>query len=159
MTEIKKRFRVKVGDFLLLLFLLCMVWQTEIHQGIKEALILCYSTVIPSLFPFMILSVAWRNAYQQAKPRRFSSVLAKIFPFIDIEHFIHKPVVESGNVITGIGMFYREFAETVMKRLGYDVGENFMNTANYEYSEENLTFYWTEAEYQEFLEELKEFED
>lgn len=90
MTEIKKRFRVKFGDFLLLLFLLCMVWQTEIHQGIKEALILCYSTVIPSLFPFMILSVAWRNAYQQAKPGRFSSVLAKIlrtreegvFPFV-----------------------------------------------------------------------------
>ena len=27
-------------------------------------------------------------------------------------------------------MFYREFAETVMKKLGYEVGDNFMDTSN-----------------------------
>ena len=84
--------------------------------------------------------------------------MAELFPFLDKEHFIHKPVVETGKVITGIGMFYREFAETVMKRLGYDVGENFMNTAGVDYSEEELTFYWSKEEYQEFLDELKAFE-
>lgn len=85
--------------------------------------------------------------------------MAETFPFVDKNHFIHKPVVEDGNVITGIGMFFREFAERVLNRLGYDVGERFMDTSGQEYSEEELTFYWSDEDYKEFLEELKEFED
>lgn len=85
--------------------------------------------------------------------------MAETFPFVDKNRFIHKPVVEDGNVITGIGMFFREFAERVLNRLGYDVGERFMDTSGQEYSEEELTFYWSDEDYKEFLEELKEFED
>ena len=84
--------------------------------------------------------------------------MAETFPFVEKEHFVHKPVVEDGNVITGIGMFFREFAEKVLNRLGYDVGEHFMDTSEQEYTEEELTFYWTDDEYKEFLEELKEFD-
>lgn len=84
--------------------------------------------------------------------------MAETFSFVDKEHFIHKPVVEDGNIITGIGMFFREFAQAVLNRLGYDVGEHFMETAAREYSEEELTFYWTDEEYEEFLEELKEYD-
>lgn len=83
--------------------------------------------------------------------------MADTFSFVDKERFIHKPVVESGNVITGIGMFFREFAERVLLKLGYDIGNDFMNTAGYVYTEDELTFYWNEEEYKEFLEELKEF--
>lgn len=83
--------------------------------------------------------------------------MADTFSFVDKKRFIHKPVVESGNVITGIGMFFREFAESVLHKLGYDIGNNFMSTDVNEYTEEDLTFYWTEEEYKEFLEELKEF--
>lgn len=83
--------------------------------------------------------------------------MADTFPFVDKKHFIHKPVVEDGNVITGIGMFFREFAEKVLCRLGYDVGNNFMDSGYREFSEEELTFYWSEEEYKEFLEELKEY--
>ena len=85
--------------------------------------------------------------------------MAETFPFVEKEHFIHKPVVEDGNIITGIGMFFREFAEKVLNRLGYDVGNHFMDTSGQEYSEEELTFYWTDDEYKEFLEELKEYEN
>lgn len=85
--------------------------------------------------------------------------MAETFPFVEKEHFIHKPVVEDGNIITGIGMFFREFAEKVLNRLGYDVGNHFMDTSGQEYSEEELTFYWTDDEYKEFLEELKEYDD
>lgn len=85
--------------------------------------------------------------------------MADTFPFIDKAHFVHKPVVESGNVITGIGMFFREFAEKVLLRLGYDTGDGFMTPAVREYTEEELTFYWTGEEYREFLEELKAFTD
>ena len=84
--------------------------------------------------------------------------MADTFPFVDKKHFVHKPVVESGNVITGIGMFFREFAERVLLKLGYDIGTNFMNTTGCEYTEEELTFYWSDEDYKEFLEELKEYE-
>lgn len=87
----------------------------------------------------------------------FFMQFAQTFPFIDQSHFVHRPVVEHGNVITGIGMFFREFAERVLVRLGYDVGSPFMDTSGQEYTEEELTFYWTDEDYQEFLEELKEF--
>lgn len=83
--------------------------------------------------------------------------MAEIFSFIEKNHFVHKPVVESGNVITGIGMFFREFAKSVLNKLGYDVGEHFMNEVGSEYTESELTFYWTDEEFNEFLEELKEF--
>lgn len=85
--------------------------------------------------------------------------MADTFSFVDKKHFVHKPVVESGNVITAIGMFFREFAERVLLKLGYDIGTNFMNTAGCDYTEEELTFYWSDAEYKEFLEELKEYEE
>lgn len=87
----------------------------------------------------------------------FFMQFAQMFPFIDQSHFVHRPVVESGNVITGIGMFFREFAERVLVRLGYDVDSPFMDTSGQEYTEEELTFTWTDEDYQEFLEELKEF--
>ena len=83
--------------------------------------------------------------------------MAEIFSFIEKNHFVHKPVVESGNVITGIGMFFREFAESVLHKLGYDVGKHFMNEVGSAYTEDELTFYWTDEEFNEFLEELKEF--
>ncbi len=45
----------------------------------------------------------------------------------------------------------------MLLKLGYDVGKNFMNYAPSEYSEDDLTFYWSDEEYKEFLEELKEY--
>ena len=89
----------------------------------------------------------------------FFMQLAQTFPFIDTARFVHRPVVEDGTVITAIGMFFREFAQTVLNRLGYDVGEHFMDTSGEEYTQEELTFYWSEEDYQEFLQELKEFTD
>ncbi len=83
--------------------------------------------------------------------------MAEAFPFVDQAHFVHKPVVKSGNVVTGIGMFFGEFAECVLRELGYDIGDHFMNESAQDYTEEDLTFYWTDEEYKEFLEELKEY--
>lgn len=83
--------------------------------------------------------------------------LADIFPFIQKENFVHRPIVEDGNVITAIGMFFREFAEAVLKRFDYDIGGNFMRNDPAAYTEEELTFYWSEEDYQEFLNELKEY--
>lgn len=82
---------------------------------------------------------------------------ADTFSFIQKENFVHKPIVEDGNVITGIGMFFREFAEAVLKRFDYDIGGSFMRDNPAAYTEEDLTFYWSEDDYQEFLNELKEY--
>ena len=83
--------------------------------------------------------------------------LAETFDFVEKENFIHKGVVEDGNVITGIGMFFREFAEAVLRKLDYDIGEEFMRDRPDEYSEEELTFRWSDEDYREFLEELKPY--
>ena len=84
--------------------------------------------------------------------------MADSFDFVEKENFLHQAVVTDANIITGIGMFFREFAETVLQRFGYDVGKDFMNYKPEDFTEKDLTFYWTEEEYQEFLEELKEYQ-
>ncbi len=83
--------------------------------------------------------------------------LAETFDFVEKENFIHKGVVEDGNVITGIGMFFREFTEAVLRKLDYDIGEEFMRDRPDEYLEEDLTFRWSDEDYREFLEELKPY--
>ncbi len=95
------------------------------------------------------------------KGRKFTSgffmQMADTFEFVEKDNFIHKGIVEDGNVITGIGMFFREFAEAVLKRFGYDIGDNFMRYTPEEFTEEKLTFYWSDDEYKEFLQELDEY--
>lgn len=88
----------------------------------------------------------------------FFMQMAETFSFVENENFIHKGIVCDGNVITGIGMFFREFAETVLHKFGYDVGSNFMRSNPEDYTEEELTFYWSEEDYRQFLKELKEYE-
>ena len=95
------------------------------------------------------------------KGRKFTAgyfmQLAETFDFVERENFIHKGVVEDGNVITGIGMFFRAFAEAVLRKMDYDIGEEFMRDRPDEYSEEELTFRWSDEDYREFLEELKPY--
>ncbi len=83
--------------------------------------------------------------------------MADTFDFVEKDNFTHKGIVEDGNVITGIGMFFREFAEAVLRRFGYDIGTRFMRDTPDEYTEEELTFYWSDDDYREFLEELKAY--
>lgn len=80
--------------------------------------------------------------------------MANAFDFVEKENFIHKGLVEDENVITAIGMFFREFAEAVLRKFEYDIGDKFMRDANIE---EELTFYWSDEDYKEFLEELGTF--
>lgn len=88
----------------------------------------------------------------------FFMQMADMFPFIEKENFIHKGIICDGNVITGIGMFFREFAETVLQRFGFRTGDHFMREKPEDFSEKELTFYWPEEDYREFLEELKTYE-
>ncbi len=96
------------------------------------------------------------------KGRKFTSgffmQMADTFDFIEKENFIHKGIVTDDNVITGIGMFFREFAEAVLKRFEYDYGPELMTEKSDEFTEEQLTFYWSDEDYKEFLEELKDYE-
>ena len=88
----------------------------------------------------------------------FFMQMAEVFPFVEKENFIHKGIVCDGNVITAIGMFFREFTKEVLCRFGYDIGENFMRERPEDFSEDELTFYWSEDEYAEFLDELSEYQ-
>ncbi len=88
----------------------------------------------------------------------FFMQMSELLPFIEKENFVHKGIICDENVITGIGMFFREFAEAVLLHFGYDIGKNFMLDSPKDYLEKELEFYWTEEEYKEFLEEFKEFQ-
>ena len=88
----------------------------------------------------------------------FFMQMAQSFPFIPVENMVHQPVVEDGNTITAIGFAFREFAAAVLKRLGYDPGEQLMWPVDRDYTEEELTFYWEDADYQEFLRELEAYQ-
>ena len=88
----------------------------------------------------------------------FFMQMTEVYSFIEKENFIHQGIVCDGNVITGIGMFFREFAEAVLQRFDYDIGNSFMRDNPEDYTEEELTFYWSEEDYREFLEELKEYQ-
>lgn len=88
----------------------------------------------------------------------FFMQMTEVYSFIEKENFIHQGIVCDGNVITGIGMFFREFAEAVLQRFAYDIGNNFMRDKPTDYTEEELTFYWSEEDYRGFLEELKEYQ-
>jgi len=97
------------------------------------------------------------------KGKKFTSgffmQMADSFDFVEKDNFTHKAVVEDGNVITGIGMFFREFAEVVLKRFEYDIGNSFMRDKPEDFTEEELTFYWSEEDYKEFRRELKAYTD
>ena len=85
--------------------------------------------------------------------------MADQFPFINRKNFIHQPIVEDKNIITAIGFAFREFAQRVMGRLGFETSESFMMPVTRDYTEEELTYLLDEADYQEFLAELKEYSD
>ena len=88
----------------------------------------------------------------------FFMQMTEVFSFIEKENFIHQGIVCDGKVITGIGMFFREFAEAVLQSFDYDIGTGFMRDKPEDYTEDELTFYWSEEDYREFLEELKEYQ-
>ena len=83
--------------------------------------------------------------------------MEKHFPFINCDNILHQPVVEDGRIITAIGFAFREFAQAVLKRLGFETGESFMGPVDREYTEEELTYYWDETDYQEFLVLLRQY--
>lgn len=95
------------------------------------------------------------------KGKKFTSgyfmQMADIFDFVEKDNFTHKAVVEDDNVITAIGIFFREFAEAVLRRFDYNIGNNFMGEKPEDFTEEELTFYWSDEDYKEFMEELKAY--
>ncbi|MDQ0148119.1 DJ-1/PfpI family protein [Eubacterium multiforme] len=85
--------------------------------------------------------------------------MADIFKYINKNNFIHKPVVKDKNVITAIGFAFREFAQLVLNELGLDLGEKFMYPVTREYTEDELTFYWEDDDYKQFLKELHKYQN
>lgn len=88
----------------------------------------------------------------------FFMQMVDTFEFINKENYVHKPVMKDRNIITAIGFAFREFAQMVINELGFDVGESFMCPITKEYTEDELTFYWNDTDYKQFLLEIQEYE-
>lgn len=89
----------------------------------------------------------------------FFMQMADVFEYINKKNFIHQPIVKDKNIITAIGFAFREFAQLVLNELGLDAGESFLYPVTKQYTEEELTFYWKDADYKQFLEELQEYQN
>jgi len=90
---------------------------------------------------------------------KIAVILYPHFSFINVDIFVHQPIIEDKNVITAIGFAWREFAQRVLSRLGFETDDSFMTPITKDYTEDELTFYWEESDYNEFTDELKEYED
>jgi|LSQX01.1.fsa_nt_gb 4-methyl-5(b-hydroxyethyl)-thiazole monophosphate biosynthesis len=84
--------------------------------------------------------------------------MIEVFPFINRENFLHQPLVKDNNIITAIGFAFREFAMLVLNELGLEVDKSFMLPVTREYTEDELTYYFEDNDYQEFLSELKKYQ-
>lgn len=84
--------------------------------------------------------------------------MADLLPFLNMDNCTHQPIAEDGNVITAIGFAFREFAMSVLNRLGFEVDESFMGPVDRQYTKEELTYVFEEADYNEFCRELKSYE-
>lgn len=80
------------------------------------------------------------------------------FDFMEKETFTHEPVETDERLITGIGMYYQEFAEAVLRYMNYPIDESFLKP-NLKYpTKEQLVFHYTEEEYREFLDEISQYQ-
>lgn len=79
------------------------------------------------------------------------------FDFMEIDNFTHKSIEIDDGLITGIGMYFVDFAKAVLKYLDYPIDETFLNP-NLKYTEKDLLFYYSEEDYLDFINEVKTFE-
>ena len=78
MTEAKKQSNKQISFYLWIVFVICLLCHPAIAAAIKETLVMCYTTIIPSLFPFLLLSDIFQNIYV---PKRtlLSAIYARIY--------------------------------------------------------------------------------
>ncbi|MBM6935827.1 DJ-1/PfpI family protein [Enterococcus cecorum] len=79
------------------------------------------------------------------------------FDFMEIDNFTHKSIEIEDGLITGIGMYFIDFAKAVLKYLDYPIDGTFLNPS-LKYTEKDLLFYYSEEDYLNFVNEVKTFE-
>ncbi len=86
MNRLKRAFSYFVPSFFLLGACFCLFSKSEIcASGIKEGLIICAESVIPTLFPFMIISgFAVKSGLGDLSGRIFGRGMGKLFSLPDI---------------------------------------------------------------------------
>lgn len=70
--------------------------------------------------------------------------------FIEEENFLYQPIVESGNIITAMGLAYNEFAVAVVRKLGYDCPDKVLTGVHENAREEDYRYVMNEQELAEY---------
>lgn len=82
--------------------------------------------------------------------------MRELFPFIEENNFLPRPVVEDGNIITANGSAFTDFALRIAGKAGYECPEHILSGYTDDWKEEDYMVHLTEEE----LEEIKtEFAD
>ena len=95
------------------------------------------------------------------KGKRFTAgifaQMLDLFDFIEKENFSAVPVVEDGNVITAMGMFYREFAQKVLDKLGYDYSNDLTVSGADNITSNDLVWSLSDESLAELLDEIRKY--
>lgn len=74
--------------------------------------------------------------------------------FIPYHNMVHQPLVKDRNIITAMGLAFKEFAEMVIRTLGIDAcEEGIFNGVTREYKDEELIFKMGEENFRKFMAE------
>ena len=69
--------------------------------------------------------------YEESRPE---------LPFFEYENIQRAPIVTDGNIITAMGLAYREFAIEIARKLGYECSDNFRGGIKYPINPEDYIF-------------------
>ncbi len=83
----------------------------------------------------------------------------ELFDFLEKDNYIIRPVVEDGNIITALGMFYREFAQQVLDRLGYDYKDDFTICPRQSFEEKDYIWNLSEEGLKRIKQEIFDIEN
>ena len=79
MTKTKTQKKNIIGLVLMGLLLLCLFFFQDIYPAMQDGLKLCYTTIIPSLFPFMVLSDLFSSAHFMLPNRKNANLFSRLF--------------------------------------------------------------------------------
>ena len=70
----------------------------------------------------------------------------EMFDFFEYENLQRAPIVVDGNVITAMGIAYREFTIAIIRKLGYECSDNLWSGVKYPINPEDYIFRVNEEE-------------
>lgn len=81
----------------------------------------------------------------------------EMLSFIEEDHYVVQPVVIDGNIVTAMGLAYREFAVAVARKLGYECPDQIYSGVPNPWIEEEHQHHFSSEDMEEFKRDFQDF--